>query len=314
MEHTKTQQLAFKMKSATRDFQPSTLTSPLRWAGGKRFIAPAIRLILQNTDTDDTLIEVFAGSLALSFALQPSKIIANDILTPLINFLERIKNGELIDAGEAINIENSQSNFIANRTAFNDINRGVNPTTVTEAALFYYLNRTCFNGLCRFSKKTGFNVGWGKLKKPVLIRDFTKHKEVLKNAEIYNLPFSDFNYHGKGLRIIDPPYYGNFTGYTGGGFDLNHQIQLAEMYSHSSFPLIAFNSSHPTILKLYKELGYDVFLYEAPRKISRNGDRKPAIEMFATKNISKTLVLRSLESFKIKELPKIVELQCLVCE
>ena len=279
----------------------SQIKSPLRWAGGKRFIAQPIQDVLKNTDSNDTLIEVFAGSLSLSFAIKPKRIIANDILLPLINFFKMIKSGEVSNINDHINTENTFNNYIVNRDEFNLINRSGTPSSPTAASLFYYLNRTCFNGLCRFSKKSGFNVGWGKLKNPTLVSDFSAHREVLESAEIHNLSFSDFICTEKGLYIIDPPYHGNFTGYSKDGFTLVQQMHLAAMYADNNNPIIAFNSSHSDIINIYMECGYDVYTYTAPRKISCDGNRVPAIEMIATRNIDERLMLSLFSRFDINK-------------
>ena len=276
------------------------LTSPLRWAGGKRFVAREIKTFLKNSDSNDTLIEVFGGSLSLTFAIKPKQSVVNDILTPLINMFSRIKSGEIDNVADFIDISNSQENFLINRGAFNTINRGENPSSVNEAALFYFLNRTCFNGLCRFSKKTGYNVGWGKLKSPSILESFSDHKSALVNTTIHNKPFEDFHCEDKGLVILDPPYHDVFNDYSSSGFKIEDQQHLCDIYKSTTNPLIAFNSNHPDILKMYKDNGYDVFTYDAPRKISCNGARENAIEMFAVKNIDRELVMKIMSTKNIK--------------
>lgn len=278
----------------------SDTTSPLRWAGGKRFIASEIKTILKHTDSDDTLIEVFGGSLALTFAIQPRKSIVNDLLTPLTNMFERIKNGELLSAKDIIDATNSKENFLKNRSQFNSINRGETPNTLKEAALFYFLNRTCYNGLCRFSCKTGFNVGWGKLKKPLILESFEEHRNALCRTTINNESYKDFKVSTKGLIILDPPYFGVFTGYAGNGFTLDDQQLLSDMYKSVENPVIAFNSDDPEILKIYQDNGYDVYTYDAPRKISCDGNRQNVREMMAVRNISPSLIKTIMKEKMIK--------------
>ncbi len=59
-----------------------------------------------------------------------------------------------------------------------DLNRGQG-TTQEAAELFYYLNRTGYNGLCRFNSKGGFNVPFGRYKTINYTRDFTPYSTVL---------------------------------------------------------------------------------------------------------------------------------------
>ncbi|MGR5365874.1 DNA adenine methylase [Photobacterium damselae] len=277
----------------------SATTSPLRWAGSKRFIASEIKTIMKYTN-NDTLIEVFGGSLALTIAIQPRKSIVNDILSPLTNLFERIKCGELKSISELIDTTNTNENFLTNRQLFNDINRSDINSTVEEAALFYFLNRTCYNGLCRFSLKTGFNVGWGKLKKPLLLDNFEEIMCALKNTEIHNKSYVDFSTSLKGFVVLDPPYFGVFTDYSAYKFTESDQQRLSDLYKDSSNPVMAFNSDHNVILNIYKENGYDVYTFDAPRSISCNGNRDSVREMLAVKNIDHNLIMTVFKDKNIK--------------
>lgn len=49
------------------------------------------------------------------------------------------------------------------------------------ASLFYYLNRTGYNGLCRFNRGGRFNVRFGRYKSVSYTRDFTPYAEVLRD-------------------------------------------------------------------------------------------------------------------------------------
>ena len=50
-------------------------------------------------------------------------------------------------------------------------------------------------------------------------------------------------------------------------------------------PVILVNQATPRINELYRKLGYDVRFLDAPRRISCNGDRTPAQEILATRNL-----------------------------
>jgi DNA adenine methylase len=45
------------------------------------------------------------------------------------------------------------------------------------------------------------------------------------------------------------------------------------------------NQATYSIEQLYRQLGYEVRFLKAPRRISRTGDRTPAREILATRNI-----------------------------
>jgi DNA adenine methylase len=49
--------------------------------------------------------------------------------------------------------------------------------------------------------------------------------------------------------------------------------------------VVLANQATPRILQLYGSLGYNLRLLDAPRRISCNGDRAPAKEVLATRNI-----------------------------
>ncbi|MGZ8256798.1 MAG: DNA adenine methylase [Gallionella sp.] len=56
---------------------------------------------------------------------------------------------------------NTELAFYMLRSEFNEC---VDP--VKKSALFIYLNRHCFNGLCRYNSKGKFNVPFGRYAKP----------------------------------------------------------------------------------------------------------------------------------------------------
>ena len=50
-------------------------------------------------------------------------------------------------------------------------------------------------------------------------------------------------------------------------------------------PVVASNQATDRICKLYRNLGFQLRLFDAPRLISCTGDRTPAKEMLATKGL-----------------------------
>ena len=76
-------------------------------------------------------------------------------------------------------MRNEEAAFYTARSRFNELVRAQEQHTHEAAGLFYYLNRTCFNGLCRFNSKNEFNVPFGSYKKINYTRDFTSYTATL---------------------------------------------------------------------------------------------------------------------------------------
>ncbi len=83
----------------------------------------------------------------------------------------------------------------------------------------------------------------------------------------------------------DPPYDVEFTKYAKDDFKWEDQVRLAEWLAEHPGPVILSNQATERIVKLYGDLGFDVRLLKAPRRIACNGDRTPAMEVLATRNI-----------------------------
>jgi DNA adenine methylase len=141
-------------RSEKRD---SALRPPLKWAGGKRWLVPHIRPIWENY-RDRRLVEPFSGGLAVTLAMMPGRALLNDINPHAINFYTWLKHG--IDI--KIEMRNDRGLYYAHRERFNHLITHGYAASEEAAALFYYLNRSGYNWLCRFNQKGGFNVPFGR--------------------------------------------------------------------------------------------------------------------------------------------------------
>ena len=110
-----------------------------------------------------------------------------------------------------------------------------NASKLRMAALFIFLNRTCFNGLYRVNSKNLFNVPFGKYVNPKICdtANLRQVSDVLKKVVMENGDYADLlHYACKGCFIyLDPPYKpisetSTFNSYCAGGFDDNEQIRL----------------------------------------------------------------------------------------
>lgn len=253
---------------------------PLKWAGGKRWQVPHL-LPIWEANRQRRLVEPFCGGLAVALGLRPSGALLNDANPHLINFYNWVKKGLRIK----IETENDEKAFYGARTRFNTLLASRKHNTQEAAALFYYLNRTGYNGLCRFNGSGEFNVPFGRYKTINYATDFLDLRPVLAEwtfttGDFENLPLlpSDFVY-------ADPPYDVDFTAYSQGGFSWEDQIRTAEWLGKHKGPVVLVNQATKRIEQLYNRLGFRLRLLDAPRRISCNGDRTPAREFLATRNL-----------------------------
>lgn len=258
---------------------PEQLTPPLKWAGGKRWLVPRLQAIWQDY-RDYQLIEPFCGGLAIALGLAPQQATVNDVNPHLINFYRWLKQGLVCEVA----MINDSEIYYQHRERFNKLIHTDQADSKEAAELFYYLNRTGFNGLCRFNKKGSFNVPFGRYKKINYIHDFQKYQQVFRSWDLQCSDFEQLNITNKSLIYADPPYDVEFRQYSAGGFSWDDQTRLARWLANQHVPTIASNQATTRILSLYEKLGFTIHTLPAPRRISCTGDRTPALEMLAMIN------------------------------
>lgn len=275
------------MPSSVR-VQPGTLPPPLKWAGGKRWQVAHL-LPLWASHAHRRLVEPFCGGLAVALGLQPARALLNDANPHLINFYTWIGKGLRI----RLAAENDEAVFYRHRERFNELLRSGRAHTREAAALFYYLNRTGYNGLCRFNSRGEFNVPFGRYRTIRYARAFAPYREAFAgwtftagDVEAIALDPDDFVY-------ADPPYDVPFTSYSAGGFSWADQERTARLLAGHPGPVVLVNQATPRIRHLYESLGYTLALLDAPRRISCNGNRTPVVEVLATRNLHAELPARS---------------------
>jgi len=157
--------------------------------------------------------------------------------------------------------------------------------TAEAAALFYYLNRTGYNGLCRFNSRGVFNVPFGRYRRIGYVTDYSAYREAFSawtfmtgDAEAIPIERGDFIY-------ADPPYDVEFTHYATGGFSWEDQQRTAVWLAKHRGPVILVNQATDRVEKLYRKLGFAVNFLSGPRRISCTGDRAPAREIIGTRHL-----------------------------
>jgi DNA adenine methylase len=147
------------------------------------------------------------------------------------------------------------------------------------------MNRTAYNGLCRFNSDGEFNTPFGQYKKINYARSFSAYQNTFAAWAFTSGDFGALQLEADDFVYADPPYDVEFTAYAQGGFSWDDQVRAAETLSVHRGPVVLVNQCTPRIRALYLKLGYTVMELEAPRRISCNGDRAPAKEIFATRNV-----------------------------
>ena len=259
----------------------SSLGPPLKWAGGKRWLLPYLRTFW-SPERDRRLVEPFCGGLAVTLGLMPNRALLNDINPHLINFYR------LLRRGFSTNLEMlKESNvYYAYRARFNKMLGTGQWRSRKAAALFYYLNRTCYNGLCRFNSRGEFNVPFGRHTNINYRMDFRSYQTIFSRFEFTNLDFAQVELEDDDFVYADPPYDVQFTSYSKDGFSWQDQERTASWLARHPGPTVISNQATDRIIDLYSRLGFELReVLAAPRMISCNGNRARAPEILATRNL-----------------------------
>lgn len=253
---------------------------PLKWAGGKRWQVPHLRPMWER-HSKRRLVEPFCGGLAVTLGLLPDRALLNDANQHLINFYRWLQRGLKTD----FQMENGERLFYRHRDRFNALLADGQSESLEAAALFYFLNRTGFNGLCRFNRQGEFNVPFGRYTRIGYTHDFSAYQDTFADwtfmagdVEAVPLERGDFVY-------ADPPYDVEFTTYSAGGFSWDDQERAAILLAKHRGPVVLVNQATVRVESLYRRLGFTVGFLDAPRRISCTGDRTPAREIIGTRNL-----------------------------
>ena len=165
-----------------RIYTPATAKPFLKWAGGKAQVLDNIRMKYPATigERITKYAEPFVGGGAVLFDIlskyQLSEIYISDINRELIHTYKTVrdKSADLIvmlkaleDTYLSADEEKRKEIFYANRKKYNSLKLSGDDTPQL-AALFIFLNRTCFNGLYRVNARGEYNVPQGSYKNPCI--------------------------------------------------------------------------------------------------------------------------------------------------
>ena len=291
----------------------------IKWVGGKGQLIEQLDAQLPadfDNLQDVTYIEPFVGGGAMLFYMLQrypniQHAVINDINSDVTTCYRMVRDNvkELIDSLAnyqqlylALQTEDGRKDFyLASRDRYNEKN--LDP--IENTTLFFFLNRTCFNGLYRVNKKGLFNVPFGKYVNPAIYDPDTlqKDSELLQRVEILQGDFEQTLEYAKGntLFYFDPPYRplsdtSSFNDYTKEPFNDDAQRRLkcfCDKINSQSYKFMLSNSdckgkneADNFFDKLYEE--YEIERVWASRSINANPSKRGKLTEILVRNYKAT--------------------------
>lgn len=280
----------------------------VKWAGGKGQLLNEIRKKYPDAlgRQINKYAEPFIGGGAVLFDVLNcytiNEVYISDINGELIHTYTTIRDSvdELVQRLYGLeseylssDMDNRKTIFYENRDKFNSLKMDSN-RTIELAALFIFLNRTCFNGLYRVNAKGGFNVPQGSYKNPCIC-DENNLRAVSRKLHGVTIVCGDYKkaanfIDSNTFAYFDPPYRplsptANFTSYSRDGFDDDDQSELAAFIDEMSTRgacVVASNSDPRSVNeqdtffdRLYSQ--HKISRIEASRAINSNGTKRGKI-------------------------------------
>lgn len=223
----------------------------IKWVGGKTQLIEQLEALLPADFSERknvTYIEPFVGGGAMLFYMLQKypnikSAVINDINPDLTLCYKVVRDNptELINSLKDIQTqyysistdEERKEFFLKQRDLFNS--KSLNK--IENTTLFFFLNRTCFNGLYRVNKAGKFNVPFGKYITPTICDKATIYADskLLQNVEIMT---GDFEQTFDKIKentffYFDPPYRplsntSSFNDYAKEDFNDDAQIRLKQ--------------------------------------------------------------------------------------
>ena len=267
---------------AKKDHPLNRVRPPLKWAGGKYQVLEQIR---KRLPPGNRLIEPFVGSGVLFLNTRYEHYSLNDVNKDLISLYRILQT----DGEKFINYartffnpdNNSEDSYYQMRATFNSTT-----DQFLKAALFVYINKHGFNGLCRYNSKGKNNVPFGRYARPYYPEAELKY--FIERSRHATFTCDDFSAAMKqaipgDVVYCDPPYVplsdtANFTAYSAGGFNSSEQVELAELAeSLADRGVTVIVSNHYT--RFTREIYARAIKYrfDVRRTISRDGANRELV-------------------------------------
>jgi DNA adenine methylase len=233
----------------------------LKWAGGKRSLVP--RILKELPERIETYYEPFVGGAAVFLALAEEKRFRRAVITD--------KNAQLINLYQVVQgdhlrllkkLESLQQ--LTSEDDYYEIRAQKGGSKIERAARLIYLNKTGYNGLYRVNSKGGFNVPYGRYKRPKIYDPERLMAAALALQDV-TIRVADFEeicaeaQRGDAV-YLDPPYLplsktSSFSAYHSDAFGLPEHQRLAKAFAKlvkRGVSAVLSNSATPETRALYQ--------------------------------------------------------------
>ena len=302
-------------KNVYSNFMQGTAHPFVKWAGGKTQLLPEIRKHYPHRIKK--YCEPFVGGGAVLFDVlqkcRPEKVLVNDVNEELINTYLQIKTdcnllieqlSELQQNYKSQSLEKNKILFYEKRLRYNELKINRNDAeNLEKAALFIFLNKTCFNGLYRVNKRGEFNVPFNNAKNPLICdeENLRACSELLQNVQMKTGDYSDCKdfIDSETFVYLDPPYRpltqtSAFTSYSENNFSDKEQLELGKFITEISSKgakVLASNSDPKNTNKednFFDDLysNFEIERITASRMINSNAKKRGAISELLISNIA----------------------------
>ena len=273
--------------------QPREAAPFVKWVGGKGRLLSQLRPLLPRGVERMRHVEPFVGGGALFFSRRPGRALLTDINPSLVATYTAIRDDveAVIDALRTLAARHSKDAYYEVRSRYN---RATRVSTAKRAAMFIYLNKTCFNGLHRVNRKGEFNVPVGAYKNPRILNEqgLEAASIALRGAKLRCASYEALLEHAKPGDFIyfDPPYEpvsptSSFTSYARDGFTQQDQTRLRDVYEaldRRGCKLMLSNSDVPFIRDLYRD--FHLTTVAAPRAINCDATKRGKVAEVVVRN------------------------------
>jgi len=276
---------------------PSRAPAPfVKWVGGKGRLLGQLMPLLPRGVERMRHVEPFMGGGAMFFARRPERALLCDVNPELVSTYTMVRD-RVEDVIAELDAHARRHHAGDEATYYYEVRERYNAgggDPAARAAMFIYLNKTCFNGLHRVNRKGEFNVPAGRYVNPRILDEegLRAASAELRQAEVRCAGFESLLASARPGDFVyfDPPYEpvsrtANFTSYAQEGFTQDDQTCLRDVFNELTrrgARCMLSNSDVPFIRELYRDHRIDTVA--APRAVSCDAQKRGLVSEVVVRN------------------------------